>query len=153
MHTTLATAKGVQEFNSEYYLAIVTILPILMVGTDILANFAKSITRETQSSWKPLFYALVSFFYLGSPVIAAAGVATGVLALMYQDGNAEYKWISFICFISVLVFLAIASVVYLAASDPVKDVKVFKKRERRQAEPVSETRAGTGEAGGSSTQT
>ncbi len=134
MHTMLAVAKTPEEFNVDYYLAIVTILPILMVATDVLANFAKSISSATQRNWKHSFYALVSLFYLGSPIIAAIGVATGVLALMYKDENAVYQWTTFICFISVLIFLAIASVVYLAASDPAKDAqKIFKRRRKSQA--------------------
>jgi hypothetical protein len=161
MHVTLAAAEAAEGFNGDYYLAIVTILPILMITTGLLANFAQSIPRETQVRWRPSFYALVSFLYLYSPVIAAIGVVAGVLALMYRDGNAVFQWITFVCFMVVLIFLAVASVVYLAASDPAKDVplpKVFNVFTRRKAgqegvtsEPA-ETSADTGEGEGSTTQ-
>jgi hypothetical protein len=132
---TLAAAKAVDGFNADYYLAIVTILPILMVATGILADFAKSLSRATQARMKAPFYFLVSFLYLWSPAIAAFGVITGVLALMRRNGDGAYQWITFICLVIVLIFLAIASGVSLLASDPVKDAhptpkifKIFKKR-------------------------
>jgi hypothetical protein len=128
VYAALAGAKAPEAFNADYYVAIVTILPVLMVATYILANFAGSVSSKTQEGWPDALYILVSFFYLYSPVIAAIGTVTGVLALMYRDTNAAFQWITFACFISVLGFLATASVVYLAASDPAKDArKVFKR--------------------------
>jgi hypothetical protein len=82
--------------------------------------------------WPSIFYLLVSFFYLYSPSIAAVGIVVGVWALMFQDTNAAYQWITFACFISVLAFLAIAAPVYLLASDPTKGVrKVFQRRVKK----------------------
>ncbi len=128
MYAALVGSKAPEAFNADYYVAIVTILPVLMVATYILANFAASISSKTQQDMPDILYLLVSFFYLYSPVIAAIGTVAGVLALMYRDANPAYQWITFICFISVLAFLAIASVIYLAASDPAKGArKVFKR--------------------------
>ena len=128
MYTALAAAKTSKKFYPDYYVAIVTILPVLMVATYILPDFAKYLSPKTQQEWPAPFYILVSFFYLYSPIIAAIGTIAGVLALMYQDTNAGYQWITFACFISVIVFLAIASAVYILASDPTKGArKVFKR--------------------------
>jgi len=128
VYTALVATKASEKFYPDYYVAIVTILPVLMVATYILANFAQYLSPKTQQQWPTAFYILVSFFYLYSPIIAAIGTITGVLALMYQDTNAWYQWITFTCFISVIVFLAIASLVYVLASDPTKGArKVFKR--------------------------
>jgi hypothetical protein len=129
----LAVAKTTSKsFYADYYLAIVTILPILMLATNVLANFASHVSSETQRSWPSLFYLLVSFFYLYTPPIAAVGTGVGVWALMFQDTNAAYQWITFACFISVLAFLAIAAPVYLLASDPTKGArKVFQRRVKK----------------------
>jgi hypothetical protein len=140
MHTTLAITELPEKFNGDYYLAIVTILPILLLATDVLVNFAKSIPSDVQRNWPHPFYALVSFFYLFSPAIAAIGVAVGVIALMQQSTSAVYRWITFTCLIAVLVFLTIASIIYLGDSDPAKDAQSILKR-RKKSDRRKEVRA------------
>lgn len=137
MYNALGAVKAPETFDADYYLAIVTVLPILMVAIEVLANFAKSVSSKTQHDLPTPLYVLVSFFYLFCPVIAAIGIVTGVLALMYRETNAAYQWITFMCFMGVIVFLAIASVVYLLASDPAKGAqKIFKRPifKRREAD-------------------
>jgi hypothetical protein len=115
MYVMLAANKATETFNADYYLAIVTILPILMVAVEVLTNFNKSIPIESSSKWPyPLILAL-ALFYLLSPIIAAAGVIVGVLALMYRDSGAIDQWITFSCLIIVIAFLAISSSYYLFA--------------------------------------
>jgi len=123
VYTALAAAKTPETFYPDYYVAIVTILPVLMVATYILRDFAEHLSSETQQRWPALFYLLVSILYLYSPIIAATGTVAGVLALMFQDTNGWYQWITFACFICVIVFLAIASAVYILASDPTKGAR------------------------------
>ena len=113
----LASIKVQKDFYADYYLAVVTILPILMVATDVLVHFAGSFAPEVEDKWpRPVFY-LISFYYLWSPLVAALGIILGILALMFQDANAFYQWTTFICLVTLLAFLAFASFVYLRAFD------------------------------------
>jgi hypothetical protein len=117
MHTMLAAVEVPDRFNADYYIAVVTILPILMLAVEALIHFADSFPPEAEDKWpRPLFY-LISFFYLFTPVIAALGVVLGILALMFRDANGIYQWSTFSCLVGVLAFLAIASTVYLSAFD------------------------------------
>lgn len=117
MYTMLAAAKVRKEFNADYYIAIVTILPILVLAIQVLANFAKSIPLQVERNWsRPLFY-LVSFFYNFTPILSALGTVLGILALMFRSTNAIYQWATFILLVGVLGFVAIASYVYLRAFD------------------------------------
>jgi hypothetical protein len=84
MYNALGAVKAPETFDADYYLAIVTVLPILMVAIEVLANFAKSVSSKTQHDLPTPLYVLVSFFYLFCPVIAAIGIVAGVLALMYR---------------------------------------------------------------------
>jgi hypothetical protein len=118
MYTMLATTKTTETFNADYYIAIVTVLPILMLAIEVFTNFEKltSGTRPPSPWMLPLWYVL-AFFYFFSPIIAAVGVILGVLALIYRDTNAVFQWITFSCLAGVLGFLAIASTTYLIAVD------------------------------------
>jgi phosphatidylglycerophosphate synthase len=115
--TTLAAASAAHSFNADYYVAIVTVLPVLMIAVEVLTNFNKSVPVQTVKKWPLFFQFWLVFFYLFSPIIAAAGVVVGVLALMYRDTGAAYRWTAFSCLVSVLGFLAISSTVYLLAFD------------------------------------
>lgn len=115
MDIALSANKAVEAFNADYYLAIVTILPILMIALEVLTNFNKSVPVEITESWPSPLYYLIYSFYLFSPAIAACGVIVGVLALMYREPNAIEQWTAFACLISVLVFLATSSSIYLFA--------------------------------------
>jgi hypothetical protein len=123
MYVMLAAAKVPEPYYADYYVAVVTILPAFMVAITVLVAFAKRVPTKLQESWWTPFYVIVSFLYLSFPVFAAIGVGAGLLALKYQATNPIYQWITFICFIDVLVCLAIVSVIYLAVSDPAKHIK------------------------------
>jgi len=117
VHTSLAVTAATDTFNADYYLAIVTILPVLLIAVEVLTNFNKSIPIQIVQKWPlPVQFGVV-FFYLFSPIIAAAGVIAGVLALMFRDTNAAYQWTTFACLVSVLGFLTISSTTYLLAFD------------------------------------
>jgi O-antigen/teichoic acid export membrane protein len=117
MYTMLTAAKVPEEFNADYYIGIVTILPILMLAVGVLANFAQSIPLEVERRWKrPRFY-LISFFYNFTPILSAVGIIMGILALMFRYTSTIYEWFTFILLGSVIVFLAFASYVYLRAFD------------------------------------
>ena len=129
MHTIPAAAKAAETFNGDYYLAIVTILPILMVAVEVLTNFNRSIPVQLVQKWPLPFQFGLTFFYLFSPIIAAAGVIIGVLALIYRDTSAIYQWLTFSCLVGVLGFLALSSTVYLLVFDTAQTA-----RERGEAE-------------------
>ena len=117
VHTSLAVTAATDTFNADYYLAIVTILPILMVAVEVLTNFNKSIPVQIVEKWPLPFQFGLVFFYLFSPIIAAAGVIVGVLALMFRDTNAAYQWSTFGCLGGVLGFIALSSTTYLLVFD------------------------------------
>jgi hypothetical protein len=135
MYAMLATTKTTETFNAEYYIAIVTVLPILMLAIEVLTNFEKLIsgTRPSSPRMLPLWLVL-AFFYVFSPIIAAAGVILGALALIYRDTNAAFQWITFSCLAGVLGFLAIASTIYLIAVDYSR----YKREAKAEAEAEAE---------------
>ena len=114
----LAAAKMTESFNSDYYVAIVTILPILMIALEVLTKFDESIPNKVATTeWSLPRFGLVSFYYNFSPIMAAVAVVMGILALILHDKSALYQWITFAIFVGVLAFLAYASTVYLRAFD------------------------------------
>lgn len=117
MYTMLASAKAPEEFNADYYIAIVTILPILVVAIEVLANFAKSIPLEVERNLSHPIFWLVSFYYNFTPLLSALGIVMGLVALILRYTNAIYQWATFILLVNVLFFVAIASYVYLRAVD------------------------------------
>jgi hypothetical protein len=132
VHAILAAAKATETFNGDYYLAIVTVLPILMVAVEVLTNFNKSIPVQLVKKWPLPFQFGLTFFYLFSPIIAAAGIIIGVLALIYRDTNAVFQWLTFSCLVGVLGFLALSSTVYLLVFDTAQTA-----RERAETETKS----------------
>lgn len=137
MYTVLAAAKMPESFNDDYYIAIVTILPILMLAIEVLTNFDESIPNKVAiTEWPRPFFWLVSFYYTFSPIIAAIVVVMGILALILKDTSALYQWITFALFVTVLAFLAIVSSVYLRAFDAANA-----KRENEAAEAERENDA------------
>lgn len=128
MYMMLATTKATETFNADYYIAIITILPIMMVAIEVLANFNKSIPTDKAAKLPLPVLLSLTIFYLLSPIIACVGIILGVLALIYKNNDAVYQWITFSCLVGVLGFLAISSTVYLAVSDLVED-----RRERKEA--------------------
>jgi formate-dependent nitrite reductase membrane component NrfD len=137
VHTILAAAKAGETFNGDYYIAIVTILPILMVAVEVLTNFNRSIPIQIVKKWPLPFQIALTFFYLFSPIIAAVGVIIGVLALMHKDTSAIYRWITFACLVSVLGFLALSSTVYLLIFDTAQTA-----REREEAKTKNRSNSG-----------
>ena len=117
MYTMLAGAKLPEEFNPDYYIAIVTVLSVLVVAIGVLASFAESIPLEVERKWSPPFFILVSFFYNFTPLLSALGIILGILALIFRFTSVIYQWIVFAPFVCVLVFVAIACYVYLRAVD------------------------------------
>src|ERR1700683_730004 len=117
MYIMLAVAKVPEEFNADYYIAIVTVFPVLMVTVGVLANFARSIPLEVERGWSRPFFYLVSFFYNYTPILSALGTVLGILALMFRYTSAIYQWVTLILLAGVLVFVAVASNVYLRALD------------------------------------
>jgi hypothetical protein len=117
MYTMLAAAKVPEKFNMDYYIAIVTIFPVLMLTTTVLASFAKSIPPGEEGRWSPPFFWIVSFFYNFTPILSAIGTVIGILALMFQWANAGCRWATFGLLVAVIFFVAIASYVYLRAVD------------------------------------
>lgn len=109
----LIAGRATETFNSDYYIAIVTILPILMVAIEVLTSFNKSIPADRSAEWPFVLYYTVYFLYLSSPLIAASGVIVGVVALMNRNTGGIYQWITFASLVSVLAFLAISSSIYL----------------------------------------
>lgn len=117
MHAMLAAANTPDTFNADYYIAVVTVLPILVVAVEVLVNFNKSIPDEQADKLPYPLLTLIVFYLISIPIIAAGGIIAGVLALMYRSANAAYQWVTFSCLLSVLVFMAISATLYLWNSD------------------------------------
>jgi hypothetical protein len=117
MYTMLAVAKVPEKFNVDYYIAIVTVFPVLMVTVGVLADFARSIPLKKERGWSRPFFYLVSFFYNYTPILSALGTVLGILALMFRYTSAMYQWITLILLAGVIGFVAVASNAYLRALD------------------------------------
>jgi hypothetical protein len=128
MYTLLAAAAKVPEkVNMDYYIAIVTIFPVLMLTSAVLADFAKSFSPEAESKLPFLLDWIVSFFYNFTPFLAALGTIIGILALMFRWTNAWSQWFTFGLLVGVISFVATASYVYLRA---VEDKRQWHKQQR-----------------------
>jgi hypothetical protein len=128
LHTMLAAVKVPNEFNADYYIAIITILPVLMIATNLLANFANSFPPVAEDKMATsVFFWMVSLMYLFTPISSASGIIAGVLALIFREKNGILQWFVFGFFVAVLSFMAIAASVYLHAWDRERQ----KTRERR----------------------
>jgi hypothetical protein len=117
MYIMLAAAKVPEKFNSDYYIAIITVLSVLVIAINVLASFVESIPRGEEKRWSPPLFFIVSFFYNYTPLLSALGIIMGIVALMFRDTNAIYQWVAFGLLVCVLVFVAIASYVYLRVVD------------------------------------
>jgi hypothetical protein len=117
MHMMLAATKMTETFNADFYVTTVTVLPILMLAIEVLTNVEKLTPARRPSARFLPFAFLAALFYYFTPIIAAAGVILGALALIYRDTNAVLQWITFSCLAGVVGFLAISSTVYLIAFD------------------------------------
>ena len=101
MYMTLASTKIAEAFNADYYVAVVTVLPILMLATEVLTNFEKLFQgTETSRLLMPFWFALF-LLYCSAPIIAGIGISLGVLALIYRDASSVFQWITFSCLASV----------------------------------------------------
>jgi hypothetical protein len=134
VHTVLANAELTETFNADYYLAVVTVLPILMVSVELFTNLNKTVSIERTERWPVLIRLLLVFFYLFSPVISAVGVIVGVLALLYRAESSVYQWTVFACMVSVLIFLALSMTAYLLAFDTAQTAQERKIQERKASE-------------------
>jgi hypothetical protein len=137
MYTMLAATKTIETFNADYYIAIVTILPILMVAIEVLTKFNQSIPNSISQNWPTSLGLAIGGLYLFCPIIAASGVVVGVLALKYRDAGTVDQWITFSCLIIVIAFLAISSSIYLYLFDSADT-------ERQKKEAAAKGTSGSG---------
>jgi hypothetical protein len=112
MHAVLATVNIPEEFNADYYIAIVTILSIGFLAVNVLAGFARGVPVEVEAGWPRAFDRLVSGLYLYTPFISAAGIVASIIALILREENAILQWIVFALCLAILVFMASAAAVY-----------------------------------------
>jgi hypothetical protein len=105
-----------------------------MVSVELFTNLNKTISVQRTERWPVLARLLLVFFYLFSPVISAAGVIVGVLALLYRTESPVYQWTVFACMVSVLIFLALSMTAYLLAFDTAQTAEERKVQERKADE-------------------
>ena len=123
MHTALAATEAAEQFNADYYIAVVTVFPIIMIASNVLASFASSFPPELEDTWPDPLYFLITFMYLFTPAISATGIVAGVVALILREENPVLQWCVFGALVAVLAFMAITSSVYLLAYDKERQSK------------------------------
>src|SRR5579862_9867066 len=120
MHPVLAVAEANDPFNADFYIAIVTILPILMLATQVVADFAKSFPPEIEDKWSDFSYWLISIMYLFSPIFSAVAIILGVIALLSREESGWLQVVVLILFVPVVSFMGIIASIYLGNFDKIR---------------------------------
>jgi hypothetical protein len=123
MHPVLAAAEANDPFNADFYIAIITVLPVLMLATPVLAAFARSFPPEMEDKWSDPFYWLVSFFYSFTPILSAVAIILDVFALLFREEGGWLQVVVLILFVPAVIFMGIIASIFLSNYDKIRQSK------------------------------
>lgn len=117
----VAAAQGTKVFNADYYLAIATVTPILLVAVGLMPRFIRDFLVQVSINLdklnkRPIGQKRASGVMIGAvfvPVASGICITMATLALGLRLQNAPYEWCIgalFFCVLIVDIFAAVITI-------------------------------------------